>query len=153
MQEVWGNLIGDVLNLLDVQTRKIVEAKNVKQIVMELLKDEATVAIIHKRVSWRTQLNIQFRIYPIVARCTGDQDPPCFATVDTIEFQFSTMHYAKKKTPLAARTNLRCEWSLQLLASLIRCPMLVQLLQKTPTPQMNNESSLCLYSTLWNTFR
>lgn len=51
MQGVWGNFIGDVLNLLDVQTRKIVEAKNVKQIVMELLKDEATVAIIHKRVS------------------------------------------------------------------------------------------------------
>lgn len=48
---VRGYFIGDVLNLSDTQSREVVEAKNVKQVVVQLLKHEATVALVHKRVS------------------------------------------------------------------------------------------------------
>lgn len=45
-----SHLIRDLLNMMNVEPHKIVKTKNVKEIVVKLLKHKATVPLVHKIV-------------------------------------------------------------------------------------------------------
>lgn len=50
IQSVNYYLIGDLLNMMNIESDEVVKTKNVKQIVVQLLKYQAAMAFMHKIV-------------------------------------------------------------------------------------------------------